>query len=95
MAGLVLILTTSSASLRIAWLVLLWLNAMMRRMMVLNRMLRVIRLIEKLVVEILLLMIEFLVLLRSTALLISRFGRVKDHTDENKGRRMRKLKVIC
>ena len=35
---------------------------MMRRMMVLNRMLRVTRLIEKLVVEILLLMIEFLLL---------------------------------
>ena len=62
LAGLLLTLTTSSASLRIAWLVLLWLNAMMRRMMVLNRMLRVTRLIEKLVVEILLLMIEFLLL---------------------------------
>ena len=50
---------------------------MMRRMMMLKRMLRVTRDIEKLVVLILLLMIEFLVLLRSTALLISRFGRVK------------------
>ena len=61
----------------------------------LKRMLRVTRDIEKLVVLILLLMIEFLVLLRSTALLISRFGRVKDHTDEHKGRMMRRLEIIC
>ena len=63
----------------------------------LKRMLRVTREIEKLVVLILLLMMEFLVLLRSTALEISAeiFGRVKLHTDEHKGSMMRRLEIIC
>ena len=61
----------------------------------LKRMLRVTREIEKFVVLILLLTIEFLVLLRSTALEISRFGRVKLDTDEHKGSMMRRLEIIC
>ena len=64
-------------------------------MMILKKMLQVTREIEKFVVEIRPLTIELVVLWRSTALEMSRFGRLKLETAEQKGSMMRRLEIIC
>ena len=64
-------------------------------MMILKKMLQVTIEIEKFVVEIRLFTIELVVLWRSTALEMSRFGRLKLKTAEQKQMMRRRLEIIC
>ena len=64
-------------------------------MMILKQMLQVTIEMEKFVVEIRLFTIELVLLWRSTALEMSRLGRLKLRTAEQKQMMRRRLEIIC